>query len=167
MADVLKLMTYLAVAVVLVYSRSYIQLRGLFSGEFFVLVLFAMLGMMVMISASHFLTLYLGLELLSLSLYAHGGAAARFGAGDRGGDEVFRAGRAGLRHAALRHVDDLRRHRHLELSKVAAAIQQTCTATRTVLVFGLVFIVAGLASSSARCRSTCGCPTSTRARPPR
>src|SRR3990167_4255814 len=45
MADVLKMMTYLAVAAMLVYSRSYIQLRSLFSGEFFVLVLFAMLGM--------------------------------------------------------------------------------------------------------------------------
>ena len=70
MADVLKMMTYLAVAVVLVYSRSYIQLRNLFSGEFFVLVLFAMLGMMVMISASHFLSMYIGLEIMSLSLYA-------------------------------------------------------------------------------------------------
>jgi len=39
-------------------------------GEFFSLVLFATLGMMVMISASHFLTLYIGLEILSLSLYA-------------------------------------------------------------------------------------------------
>ena len=44
--------------------------RQLFRGEFFVLALFATLGMMVMISASHLLTLYLGLELLSLSLYA-------------------------------------------------------------------------------------------------
>ena len=70
MADVLKLMTYLAASVVLIYSRSYIAERGMFRGEFFVLALFAMLGMMVMISANHFLTLYLGLELLSLSLYA-------------------------------------------------------------------------------------------------
>ena len=61
MADVLKL---------LVYSRPYIAARGMFRGEFFVLVLFATLGMMVMISANHLLTLYLGLELLSLSLYA-------------------------------------------------------------------------------------------------
>ncbi len=42
----------------------------LFRGEFFALALFATLGMMVMISASHFLILYLGLELMSLSLYA-------------------------------------------------------------------------------------------------
>src|SRR5690348_14961567 len=70
MADILKMLVYATVSVVLVYSRSYISLRGLLSGEFFSLALFATLGMMVMISASHFLTLYLGLELLSLSLYA-------------------------------------------------------------------------------------------------
>lgn len=70
MSDVLKLLSYLAMSMMLVYSRNYLMVRGLFSGEFMVLALFALLGMMVMISASHFLTLYLGLELLSLSLYA-------------------------------------------------------------------------------------------------
>src|SRR3989338_3729315 len=70
MSDVLKLLTYLAVSMMLVYSRQYLIVRGLFSGEFMVLALFATLGMMVMISANHFLTLYLGLEVLSLSLYA-------------------------------------------------------------------------------------------------
>lgn len=70
MADILKLLTYVTVSMVLVYSRGYIAVRGMFSGEYFSLTLFATLGMMVMISASHFLTLYLGLELLSLSLYA-------------------------------------------------------------------------------------------------
>ena len=54
---VLKLMTYLAVIVVLVYCRAAIwPTRDLYKGEFFVLALFAMLGMMVMISANHFLT---------------------------------------------------------------------------------------------------------------
>ena len=69
-SDVLKVMVYLAVTVALVYVRSYNAARGLFSGEFFTLALFATLGMLVMISANHFLTLYIGLELLSLSLYA-------------------------------------------------------------------------------------------------
>jgi len=67
-SDVLKVMVYLAVTVALVYVRSYNAARGLFSGEFFTLALFATLGMLVMISANHFLTLYIGLELLSLSL---------------------------------------------------------------------------------------------------
>ncbi len=70
MADVLKLLTYLGVMAILVYSRPYLAARGMFRGEFFALVLFATLGMMVMISANHLLTLYLGLELLTLSLYA-------------------------------------------------------------------------------------------------
>jgi NADH-quinone oxidoreductase subunit N len=70
MADVLKLLTYLGVMVILVYSRPYLAARGMYRGEFYVLVLFATLGMMVMISANHLLTLYLGLELLTLSLYA-------------------------------------------------------------------------------------------------
>ena len=70
MSDVLKLLTYVSVMMMLVYSRAYIAARGMFRGEFFVLVLFATLGMMVMISANHLLTLYLGLELLSLALYA-------------------------------------------------------------------------------------------------
>ena len=51
MSDVLKLLSYLTVSMVLVYSRSYLILRGLFTGEFMVLTLFALLGMMVMISA--------------------------------------------------------------------------------------------------------------------
>ncbi len=70
MAVVLKLFVYLGVAAILIYSREYTRSRQLFRGEFFVLALFATLGMLVMISASHLLTLYLGLELLSLSLYA-------------------------------------------------------------------------------------------------
>jgi NADH-quinone oxidoreductase subunit N len=70
MGDALKLISYLVVGVVFLYSRPYLADRGLMRGEFFILGLFALLGMMVMISAHHFLTIYLGLELLSLSLYA-------------------------------------------------------------------------------------------------
>ena len=70
MADVLKVFVCIAVAAVLIYGRSYVGLRGMYRGELFVLTLFATLGMMVMISASHLLLLYLGLELLSLSLYS-------------------------------------------------------------------------------------------------
>ncbi|MEK7810613.1 MAG: NADH-quinone oxidoreductase subunit NuoN [Pseudomonadota bacterium] len=70
MSDVLKLLTFLSVSMMLVYSRSYLLTRGLFTGEFLSLALFATLGMSVMISASNFVTLYLGLEVLALSLYA-------------------------------------------------------------------------------------------------
>lgn len=70
MGDVLKVFIYLVTAVVFLYSRQYLQKRDLFKGEYFVLGLFGVLGMMVMVSAHSMLTLYLGLELLSLSLYA-------------------------------------------------------------------------------------------------
>jgi len=69
MSVVLKLFTFLITAAVLIYSKQYLADRKLFKGEYFVLVLFATLGMMVMISAHNMLTLYLGLELLSLCLY--------------------------------------------------------------------------------------------------
>ena len=69
MGNVLKLATYGATALSLVYAREYLTRRGLLKGEYFVLVLFAMLGVMVMISAASLLTIYLGVELLSLSLY--------------------------------------------------------------------------------------------------
>ncbi len=70
MGDVLKACIYLAVLIVFVYSRDYMRARQLFNGEYFVLGLFGVLGMMVMVSAHSLLTLYLGLELLSLCLYA-------------------------------------------------------------------------------------------------
>lgn len=70
MADVLKVFVYLVTAGVMIYSRRYLMDRNLFKGEFYVLAMFGVLGMMVMISAHSFLTIYLGLELLSLSLYA-------------------------------------------------------------------------------------------------
>ena len=70
LSDVLKVFVLGIIAVVFVYSREYLQQRNIFKGEFYVLGLFGVLGMMVMVSAHHFLSLYLGLELLSLSLYA-------------------------------------------------------------------------------------------------
>jgi NADH-quinone oxidoreductase subunit N len=71
MADLLKLFLYMTAIVVLFYSRAYVLDReAMNKGEYYVLALFATLGMMVMISANSFVTIYLGLELLSLSLYA-------------------------------------------------------------------------------------------------
>lgn len=70
MADLLKLAAIVAVSLMLFYGRRYFTVRGLFTGENFVLVLFSLLGMLIMIAAGSFITLYLGLELQSLALYA-------------------------------------------------------------------------------------------------
>ena len=70
MAVVLKSFVLTTVIIVLVYSRDYLRQRRLMSGEYFMLALVAVLGMMVLISAGNLLLVYLGLELLSLSLYS-------------------------------------------------------------------------------------------------
>jgi NADH-quinone oxidoreductase subunit N len=70
LGDVLKLTLYLTTAAVFLYARDYLRRRDLFKGEFYVLGLFGVLGMMIIVSAHSLLSIYLGLELLSLSLYA-------------------------------------------------------------------------------------------------
>jgi NADH-quinone oxidoreductase subunit N len=70
MANVLKLFAILAVGFMLVYAQGYARDRAMWKGELFTLTLFALLGIMLMISANNLLVIYLGLELQSLSLYA-------------------------------------------------------------------------------------------------
>lgn len=70
MAQVLKVVTLLTVAMVFVYSTDYLRRRAILKGEYYVLGLFATVGGMVLISAGSLITLYLGLELMSLCLYA-------------------------------------------------------------------------------------------------
>ena len=70
LSTVLKVFIYLVTAICFLYSRKYLQEQSFFKGEFFILGLFGVLGMMIIVSANNFLTIYLGLELLSLSLYA-------------------------------------------------------------------------------------------------
>jgi NADH-quinone oxidoreductase subunit N len=67
---VLKLAAFLFLAVTLLYSRSYMELRGILRGEYYVLALTALLGIFVLVSANSLLTVYLGVELLALSVYA-------------------------------------------------------------------------------------------------
>ena len=70
LSQVLKLGATGVVAVGFLYARDYLRQNGLLKGEFYILGLFGLLGMLIMISANSLLTMYLGLETLSLSLYA-------------------------------------------------------------------------------------------------
>ena len=143
-ADLLKLITYVAVAVSVVYGRSYLAVRGLDKGEYYLLMLFATLGIMVMISAYSFLTLYLGLELMSLSLY---GMVAI----DR---DSARATEAAMKYFVLGALASglllygmsmiYGATGTLELGGVAQALQAGA-ANKGVMLFGLVFLVAGIA----------------------
>jgi NADH-quinone oxidoreductase subunit N len=70
LASLLKLAAFLFAALALFYSRNYLARRGLQKGEYYVLSLTALLGVLVLASAANLLTVYIGVELLSLSLYA-------------------------------------------------------------------------------------------------
>ena len=144
MGDFLKLMVYLSVAVVLLYSRSYIGDRRIESTEYYMLVIYATLGMMVMIAANHFLTLYLGLELLSLSLYALVATQRDSARATEAAMKYFVLGAlaSGLLLYGMSMLYGATGS--LELSRIAQAIYHQ-GGDKTVLMFGLVFVVAGLA----------------------
>ncbi|MHB9118007.1 MAG: NADH-quinone oxidoreductase subunit NuoN [Burkholderiales bacterium] len=143
-ADVLKLMLYASVSVGLVYGRDYLGLRGLYRGEFFVLALLGMLGMMIMISANHFLALYLGVELLALCLYAMVALQRDSAQATEAAMKYFILGAlaSGLLLYGMSLVYGATGT--LYHNEIALMILQGVD-NKTILAMGLVFIVAGLA----------------------
>jgi len=145
MADLLKLFLYMTVIMVMFYSRGYIIDReSMNKGEYYVLALFATLGMMVMISANHFLTIYLGLELLSLSLYAMVAMNRDSVVSTEAAMKYFVLGAlaSGLLLYGMSMIYGATGT--LEITGVAERLYGGGV-NKTVLVFGLVFLVAGLA----------------------
>ena len=144
LSQVLKVAMLLAVAATLLYSRPYLEARGMLRGEFLGLALFAALGMMVMISAHHFLTLYLGLEILALSLYAAVALQRDSAAATEAAMKYFVLGAlaSGLLLYGLSMVYGATGT--LDIARVAHALGEA-RASSTLAVFGLVFVVAGIA----------------------
>jgi len=143
MASALKVFIYIVTALAFLYSRHYLAVRGLFKGEFYVLGLFGMLGMMVMVSAHSLLTIYLGLELLSLSLYA----MVAFNRDNYNSTEaamkyfVLGALASGMLLYGMSMLYGLSGTLDIELIANTLAQQETSTP----LVFAVTFIVVGLA----------------------
>ena len=144
LSNVLKLLVYVAVFFMLVYSRDYLAARKLDKSEYYLLVLFATLGMMVMISASHLLSLYLGLELLSLSLYALVALDRDSAQATEAAMKYFVLGSmaSGLLLYGMSMIYGATGT--LEIGGVAQSIYQGM-ANNNVLMFGLIFLVSGLA----------------------
>ncbi len=69
-ASILKVVIYATTFLALLYARDYVTESRLAAGEYYLLMLFVVLGMMVLVSAYSFITVFIGLELLSLPLYA-------------------------------------------------------------------------------------------------
>src|SRR3989344_3312473 len=144
LADFLKLGTYGITFFVFAYSRDYLRDRGLLRGEYFVLGLLGVVGMMVMASASHFLTLYLGLELLSLSLYAMVAFQRDSTAATEAAMKYFVLGAIATGILLYGMSMLYGATWSLEIAAVRKAIA-AMGADNMVLIFGLVFVVVGLA----------------------
>lgn len=145
LSDLLKLFAYVVTAAVLLYSRDYLKDRALFKGEYLVLVLFALLGMMVMISAGSFLTLYMGLELLSLSLYALVAFNRDSSRASEAAIKYFVLGAlaSGMLLYGMSILYGLTGS--LDLATVAERLAAAPEYGRISILFGMVFVVAGLA----------------------
>ncbi len=147
LGHVLKLVCYVAVSGALLYSRQYMAERGLLRGEFVTLLLFALLGMMVLISAASFLTVFLGLELMSLCLYALVALNRDSALSTEAAMKYFVLGAlsSGLLLYGMSMIYGATGTLNLyEVADHARRLAAT-PADRTFLVFGLVFLVAGLA----------------------
>lgn len=168
LAHLLKVASYIAVAATLVYGRIYAQQRDMMQrgGELYVLTLFALLGQMVMISAGNLISIYLGLELMSLALYALIALRREDKVATEAAMKYFVLGALASGFLLYGMSMVYGATGHLDLAKIAEVIASG-QAKQLPLVFGVVFLVSGWPSSWAPCRSICGCPTSTRVRPRR
>ncbi len=145
MSHVLKLVSYFAVGVTLIYSREYASQRQMLrGGEFYVLSLFCLLGQMVMISASNLLSIYLGLELMSLSLYAMVALRREHTISTEAAMKYFVLGAlaSGFMLYGMSMVYGATGA--LSLDAIAQAVAAGAN-DGFILTFGLVFLVAGLA----------------------
>ncbi|PHS24938.1 MAG: NADH-quinone oxidoreductase subunit NuoN [Methylophaga sp.] len=142
-SDVLKLAITVINIAVLLYSTSYLKSRGLFKGEYYVLAIFSTLGMMIMVSANHFLTLYLGLELMSLCLYAMVAMHRDSKVATEAAMKYFILGAiaSGMLLYGMSIIYGATGS--LDLATIASAIQ-TGGLNDTVLSFGIVFLVIGI-----------------------
>ena len=144
MGDVLKLFSYGTVAVAFLYSREYLQRRGLFQGEYFILGLVALLGVMVMVSAGNLLTVYLGVELLSLSLYAMVAFDRDSGVAAESAMKYFVLGAIASGTLLYGFSIVYGVTGTLQLDELAVAVREV-GAGNLGLIFGLAFIIVGIA----------------------
>ncbi|MCD8503675.1 MAG: NADH-quinone oxidoreductase subunit NuoN [Burkholderiaceae bacterium] len=140
----LKLVSYVAVFATLVYGREYIQSRDMLrGGEFYVLVLLALLGQMVMISAGNLMAIYLGLELMSLAMYALVALRRDHERSTEAAMKYFVLGSLASGFLLYGMSMVYGATGSLDLSVIGARVESG--GMEMALVFGLVFLVSGLA----------------------
>jgi NADH-quinone oxidoreductase subunit N len=145
LGHVLKLVSYVAVAATLVYGRGYAKDRGMFRGELYALALLGLLGQMVMISAGNLLIVYLGLELMSLSLYALAAMRRDHPISSEAAIKYFVLGALASGFLLYGMSMLYGGTGTLDLDRIAEVLGGRAGGNSTVIVFGVVFVVAGLA----------------------
>ena len=145
LSGILKVSMLLLTALVFVYARKYLLDNKLWVSEFFVLGLFAVLGMMIMASANHLLVVYLGLELLALSMYALVALDRDNGRGSEAAMKYFVLGAvaSGLLLYGISMLYGL--SGKLDITGVATYVAAQDVMANIPLLFALVFVVAGIA----------------------
>lgn len=133
-----------ATLITLVYARPYAGVREMLKGELFILSLFALLGISVMLSANNFLVVYLGLELMSLSLYALVALRRDHAVSTEAAMKYFVLGALASGFLLYGLSMMYGATGSLSIPQVFDVISKGIP-NKGVLVFGVVFVVAGLA----------------------
>jgi len=144
MGHLLAFFATVSVMVTIAYAQPYIASRDMLKGEFFTLSMFVLLGISVMVSANNFLVVYLGLELMSLSLYALVALRRDHGLSTEAAMKYFVLGALASGFLLYGLSMMYGATKSLEINGVFDAISRG-NINGTVLTFGVVFIVAGLA----------------------
>ena len=144
MGHLLAFFACIAMMMTVAYAGPYLGSRDMLKGEFFVLSLFVLLGILVMLSANNFLVIYLGLELMSLSLYALVALRRDHAVSTEAAMKYFVLGALASGFLLYGLSMMYGATRSLEIGEVFNAIGRG-QINASVLTFGVVFIVAGLA----------------------
>ena len=145
LAGVLKIASIIMVGVGFIYSRNYLIKSNLMKGEFFLLSLFGLLGMLIMISANSLLIMYLGLETLSLSLYALVAFDRNSSIAAESAMKYFILGAiaSGSLLYGISWIYGVTGS--LEFNEIALVISQDSSLNSLPLWFGMAFVVVGIA----------------------
>ena len=143
MGHLLAFFACVATLVTLVYARPYAESREMLKGELFTLSLFSLLGLSVMLSANNFLVIYLGLELMSLSLYALVALRRDHALSTEAAMKYFVLGALASGFLLYGLSMMYGATGSLSIPQVFEVISRGVP-NKSVLIFGVVFVVAGL-----------------------
>lgn len=145
LSSLLKMFIYLLTAFIFLYARRYLVCRKIPQNEFYVLSLLSMLGMMILVSSASFLTLYLGIELMALPIYALVAISRNQLYASEAAMKYFIMGAiaSGMLLYGISLIYGITGT--IEISQVGRVLSEQAVAPSMALKFGLMFVIAGMA----------------------